>query len=61
MSTCNWDICYCLLGWLSIGKCICDCGNGDIAIGDVIANTLVVDQIGSGDFACTVDVCNCCC
>ena len=61
VSTCNWDKGHCLLCCLLIGKPIGDCCNGNIAIGDVIANTLVVDQIGIGSCACTVNSYNCCC
>ena len=39
VTTCNWDKGDCVLCCLSIEKSICDGGDGDIAIGDVIGNT----------------------
>ena len=61
VSTCNWDKGDCLLCCLSIGKPSGDCCNSDIAICDIIANIVVVDEIAIGYFEYTFNVCNCCC
>ena len=59
VNTCNWNKGDCLTCWLLIGKPICDFRDGGIAIGDGIANTLIVDQIVIGYFDCTFNICDC--